>query len=562
MAFFDFHLHPFFKHFMTGYHAADREDLLEPIVTGIPAVHAIVDSQSSPTFLKGAGNIFCAALMPMERGFAKSWVIQKIGPRLTPLSGPFLADIAAGTVSYFQLLNQELDYITENRERLAGIGLYFPAGNGDVKKDKTNIVFSVEGAHSFIDFSSASPLENFSAFLERLERQQYRLLYLTLTHLTRIREPDPSHPGQQQAELATFSYAMKLLKDEVFYPRGKGITSQGLELINACYDAANPVYVDVKHMSLLSRLELYELRKAGRTAAGKPYAGIPLVGTHMGVNGWRLDDYFRQAGTGPHPMHGCVAVKIRQQIAGRVPRGLIIPGALRKDIGFNPWTVNLFDDEIEWIVASGGLIGISLDQRILGFVSDFSDATHDDGKEFGYDFISGEEWQELVQRYNVREELAGDALEETEAVEAMQLAVRKRESVNVPEALEVVGTQTFNKKIHTFHFCATLIHILTVSARYYEQHRQLQGPAAFDAAWQHVAIGSDFDGFIDPLNGCRDATEFEAFRIRCAEQLHAMAEAYYKRRQPGDLQHYLGGGKIDARLGQLFHTNGSDFVKR
>ena len=34
---------------------------------------------------------------------------------------------------------------------------------------------------------------------------------------------------------------------------------------------------------------------------------------------------------------------------------------------FNPWTINLFDEDILEIVESSGMIGIIMDERVLGY---------------------------------------------------------------------------------------------------------------------------------------------------------------------------------------------------
>ena len=49
------------------------------------------------------------------------------------------------------------------------------------------------------------------------------------------------------------------------------------------------------------------------------------------------------------------------------PRGIGASSKRKKDLTyFNPWSINLYNEEIKEIIASGGLIGLNLDQRIQG----------------------------------------------------------------------------------------------------------------------------------------------------------------------------------------------------
>jgi microsomal dipeptidase-like Zn-dependent dipeptidase len=101
------------------------------------------------------------------------------------------------------------------------------------------------------------------------------------------------------------------------------------------------VLIDVKHMSAVSRKEYYE-------TILKPYNKnnpdtIPVIASHCGYYG-----------------------------PGGESLDLVISkaGAEKDDSfhtkGFYQWNINLCDEDIEVITESGGLIGVSLDQRILG----------------------------------------------------------------------------------------------------------------------------------------------------------------------------------------------------
>lgn len=101
------------------------------------------------------------------------------------------------------------------------------------------------------------------------------------------------------------------------------------------------IHIDLKHMGATSRREYYEqvirpCRDHGDT--------IPVIASHMGYSGVdRLADMERNFKAG-----------LEDDEQWQVVAGL------------NPWNINASLEDVEEIILSGGLLGLCLDQRILG----------------------------------------------------------------------------------------------------------------------------------------------------------------------------------------------------
>lgn len=102
------------------------------------------------------------------------------------------------------------------------------------------------------------------------------------------------------------------------------------------------ILIDVKHMAARSRMEFYDLVKSCLAngdripviASHCGYSGIKTLQDHIDLEKKEKDDYTDSSGK------------------------------------FNAWNINLCDEDIEIIIKTRGLIGLSFDQRILGITSD------------------------------------------------------------------------------------------------------------------------------------------------------------------------------------------------
>jgi hypothetical protein len=104
------------------------------------------------------------------------------------------------------------------------------------------------------------------------------------------------------------------------------------------------------------------------------FAPIPLVASHVGVTGLSWLDPTVSTCSNFLLDPDCFEVFHDPSLA-------LLGFRLREDgqedklrLKFNPWSINLYDEEIRLIVNSGGLIGLLFDDRILGN-SEFTEST-------------------------------------------------------------------------------------------------------------------------------------------------------------------------------------------
>ena len=107
------------------------------------------------------------------------------------------------------------------------------------------------------------------------------------------------------------------------------------------------ILIDVKHMSLRGRLSLYQVVKGYNKVHDKK---IPLIASHVGFSNRTIGEMLYTIKNGGDKSKNQADTEIVED---------------RKHL-FNTWSINLGVEEIAIIVESGGLIGISLEQNILG----------------------------------------------------------------------------------------------------------------------------------------------------------------------------------------------------
>jgi len=457
MSYFDLHVHPSTKPFLTSEQAAFKTNCWEKIPNSIN----IIDSQSCLDQLQAGGvTMAVAGIYPLERAFSANFILRYIAPSLTALDARFINNINAGSHSYFSLLQDEIAHLARSqqfKDRRCKII------NSITEADPAclNLILAIEGGH-VLDGGGTSYLEN----LDSLKQGPYAFLYLTLTHLTHF-------------TLCTHAFGMKLINNNAFKPQGLGISPSGYQVIDKAYDASQGrrILIDIKHMSLYARLKFYEYRKQ------KGYTAIPLVASHAaatGISYKKLPSFVRKT---PEATSLFVRVKYKKPAGISGSQGL---GGFKTS--FNPWSINLFDEDIQEIIQSGGLIGLSLDQRIVGA-----------GK-VAAEFFSRKEFETLYPRKK---------LEERDSLPDEDLEAEEESEFELEHELNITESFTLNSKKHTRYLCNNLLHMVKVG-----------GPAA----WKQLCIGSDFDGLINPINSCTSATHYAYLEQDLVERLDEMVK--------------------------------------
>jgi len=220
--------------------------------------------------------------------------------------------------------------------------------------NKVNIFFSVEGCHSLVDtINRVTPAQGYDPkeILSNLDilLGKVKIVAVNLTHL-------------QQSSLCNHAFGMQLADPSPFYPTGNGLADDGRVVLQGLFDRG--VGYDLKHMSWKTRQDLQTDIGAGKFSN----VSLPMC-THAGFTGVAFKDWAGYISRKDPQFAGAPGV-LYLEIAKTIQED---SDPSRPAPGFNMSTINLFNDDIEWIVRNGGMIGLSMDRRILGYVG-----VHDD----------------------------------------------------------------------------------------------------------------------------------------------------------------------------------------
>jgi microsomal dipeptidase-like Zn-dependent dipeptidase len=373
------------------------------------------------------------------------------------------------------------------------------------------VLFSIEGGHAFYQRpgNSDRDIKQIIASLVKFVNN-WLVSYITPCHLT---------PNI----FLNHAYGNKLLGEGEFIPRLYGIQPSGSQFLDAIVN--EKILIDLKHMSLISRQQFYE---------NKPWNEKPLLCSHAGVTGFswthKLDRNIALSSIKEGPEF--------YKINYRKPMGNI------KGTYFNPISINLYDEDIIKIMESKGLIGISMDLRIIGGERNIIDQL----KLYEKEFLSKEEFTEWEQQNPLVKQLKPQDYEEpyrnqyqwvNNQISSMiwdeQDVIDEFEELNSLKEYDIENFYLTNsldthKKIQDFmskeeeidrreehlnYFVNQLFHIVLVTEA-----------ARLDNIdpWEHICIGSDFDGFIRTIDCCKDASELSNFADELMKQLPKLAK--------------------------------------
>ena len=462
--FFDLHLHPSAKPFLQSACSSTGHNCWEYIGSVTEADR----SQSCLDQLKAGGvNLAVAALYPLEKPFLSGQLTERSLPRRLPPHR-----------NYLDLVRREIQYLerSSSLDPANGRSFRFLRDIGDYHPDQLNLILALDGGHCLIG-SNGSSIKN----LHRLKAQSgHRFLYMTLVQKTRT-------------PLATHAYSLPQFNELYhFRPLGFGLSSLGKKAIDLAYDDANGqrTLVDIRHLSLVSRFQFYQYRRQ------QGYRDIPILASHTGVTGisWRHDSLrkyiLKQRIIDSHN----VAVKYRQ------PPG-IGSGSLSQT-NFNPWSANLYREDILEVLESGGLIGLSMDQHALGTQGACGE------------FFSCRDFNFIMSGFadhNHRKQAASE--------------------VGLPDPGK---RKDVNEIRHLRHLCNNILYIVRVGGT---------------GAWKQMCLGSDFDGLMSPINFCTDASEYPKLEEGLIDMLpQMMAEDNSHQYDESDLEQKVRGIMYDNAL--------------
>lgn len=570
--YFDLHFHPTFKKFITNYEAAfptqrNAEELEEKINLKNKIAEKVDDwflhilhSQSAVGDCISSGvQIGNAALANLEYGFANSrgFLASILKSSFTkPMDQKYFELVERGEISYYRMMLKELDLyrqISKGDNRVEMICRKLHKNLDSLSKNsKLKLLISLEGGHnlsrlkvgqtlvhdsmaqyaaydqkdSFVKSMNRgpkigiNPAESFKDFMQLLWDNDMDMMYMTITHLTHIAEQN----------LATHAFGLKMLQHSAFYPTGNGISRIGYELIKAFSDlklidnegksVKAPVLADIKHLGLKSRMDLYAFRKSNNIKD-------PLVASHMGVTGYSVNEWKEAIITDKSKVFstgGVKSVEVRTERKSCGKWGSFI----NNQFSFNPWSINLMDEDIVEVISSNGLIGVNLDVRIIGFQSKIGLSASDTSE-----FLSTSDFQTHFPNIRLQN------LEEGR-FEMMQ---EQLESWTVPT----------KEERHPLCLCFNIIHIVNVA--------MLKSKNSTDP-WNHICIGSDYDGMIEPMKICYNVTGIDDLEYNLLKWLPIAAKAYYEENGGVEsIQHELTDlNKLKSKVRKIMFENGKRFV--
>ena len=529
----------------------------------------MLESQSCVDHLKkGKVALGVAAISALEFGIASSKGffsdLMKTGYS-KPFDQKYFDVVREGEVSYLNLFLKEVEqYLKLSiRPKKEGALNFLKRDRPKAKalaKDFPNLVLCIEGGHNLsskkignaLEYDEFKEFNVDSIFYEKTRTSEkphevlrwlYRELHgvgidifcLTLTHLTHIPEQ----------HLATHAFGTRMLKHPSFYPFGNGLSELGKKVIDAAYGGEEskgtnkksekgkakknkvpPILIDIKHLSLKSRKDLYEYRKPVKGRETN-YEDIPLIASHAGVTGYSVNDWKDNLEIDhctSHVDQGIKTIKIRtkSKVAGYWGSGN------RTEFTFNPNTINLMDEDIIEIVKSNGLIGVGLDVHLLGSDSDMADI------DYRSEFVSTSEFAHHFPYTGI------NALNFTDSDE-----IKAEEKWLKPT----------RKVMHPLSLCFNIVHIMAVI--------NLKTAIKDEDSKKYICIGSDFDGFIEPLKVCGGSEHMKELEANLLKWLPVAARRYQEENGGADdlFKFTRKKQELEKVVKAILYENGHRFLK-
>lgn len=511
MKYFDFHCHPVLKQLFNDDPNIDtfiyKKDLAL-IPKGCSELGEIIQTQTHHIQLAEFKDevIVGAVLYSVEKYVAKNVIPLRSNLKKSSqfkLSKTLLQDIDNNTYKAFSefLMKRTLEeYIQASSYNI----LTKASFTGSLPKNKVNVFFTIEGCHSLVDTineSNATQPYNVKEIITNLDKvlKKVKIISVNLTHL-------------QQSSLCNHAFGMQVAKIEPFIPKGNGLQNDGKKVVQELFN--RNICVDVKHMSYKSRKDLMM-----NIDGGKFDKVQPLVCTHAGFTGipfknWSgYVDFKKQA-------FGAMALDLTKPVDNNI-------NSARWGLpAFNASTINLFDEEIVWIVKNGGVIGLSLDKRILGYVDDISGKGPD---QFLTDreYFSMDEWNILG--FNNDKNFGK--------------FINDENCLNVDELLQS------QQKWENFYYS----HILNHLKHYFKVC--LSNGISIETAQKHITIGTDYDGLINPFDVASTVEDIAKLRSFISLNFRYFLE------ESEDSKVWASQIKMDNFMENLFYWNGYNFIK-
>jgi hypothetical protein len=413
---------------------------------------------SMPALARGNVKLIVAALYPLEQ----SWVSPELigsgvftdivaSKIVSHLPIKYINEVQSPSFNYFEALKNEYAFLKEDSHKPFKFEgkdwCYAVARNGNEVKELLNkentivIVPSVEGAHSLFSGNAIELIDNKKTAhdmlrnITEIKKWNHPPLYITLAH--HFYNGLSGHTRSIPDGVASLLLDQQVGLNEPVNAAGEQVIDCLLG-INEYENNGPRILIDTKHMSIAARIWYYQ--KITKYNQGRPKKErIPIVASHMGY--------------GSHPT-----------MLASITTPDTYSKKYKESTLFNPWSINLSDEEIGIIAHSNGLIGLNLDQRILSgnkVIEQADDFSKSDIKH---------------NRHNV---------------------------------VEFWGNQ----------FALNLLGIIKAIVNNNTLAKSIKS-----RAWDFVSLGTDFDGMINPIDSCIVSDEFIKLRDVLEEKLPEMED--------------------------------------
>ena len=544
--------------------------------------------------LKGlAGSVLCMSITPPEKlmlaSSADRWLNQHFATHMPAKRQEVLA--SENNSSFNEFLG-EYYYVINQDSILDGTKILLAKNNADLKRiigeGGIGLVMTIEGSHVLFGNKVMGKMNNLRSRdcdapcraeilgnIDSIRALPHHVFFITAAHLGWNKmfgtAKSMDKPGFRRSMLTAASYSDNFNKSTLATKYGDGIIGNvpSLDLIDTLYQAngnkmhirlpyskdeyrtdigyqvmhklldadhnfSDPIYLDTKHMGIKTRFQYYayidSVNKEKRLRGEKT---IPIIASHIGLSGKKrpvaiatalnpLNDSYNEL------IFGSTFYKIQlndndlywrsyTHLLNKEDRELYFgPGSINNLSGFNPfegfvnyntlgwfypWGINFCDEEIRLIYESDGIIGLNLDSRILGFT--MSNYTH------------------LYKKY-LRNKF---------------IDIYGKENFNLPDGTVI----HFDEYYQSEPLIRNILRVIEVCGR------------NDSTAWDHLAIGSDYDGFIQPIKPSPTAESIPVFHRKMIWFLTAFVEIHNQ-------QSLLYGLTTERAMDKFFYINGRDFI--
>lgn len=507
---------------------------------------------------KGNVKCFSPSLYPIEHGFIRSRIIVRIAQHLaSPLTRllrlfkkadwvvPFTIRRAVSAVIgmdpkkfkhlrqrgfnyYDDLVGEYMNLSQQTSVDVNGtdISIEFPTSFEELE----NIDFdcklvglpSIEGAHSFISTTNIPKLKK-RRRLENTKKHYDEIADVAVANVLDFKKKCPSllyvtfahHFYNSFCGHTSSLPAIAFNQGKKYY--NEGINANGWRMIQALLDRQSDagsdlprILIDTKHMSFQSRVEYHDYVQTKRAAGDK----IPIIQTHTGVSGRNSIRDLKLLIEKQEILRVQYAETNNLSIDNTESKNfwkepIYFENVSKQSGQFVNSALNLFDDEIVEIIDSDGLIGIMLDEkRIMGkeFPSFVSHSQYTlintNGSHASFRVNDRASYKKAKRKlgrllFDQKYGFSGRGTSGDPDITTTINHERQRIQANIDSIRNALSPILCGVFLNQIFYIVNVYHSSPLNSS--------KNP------WDHVCIGTDFDGVINPLDAYPTGAFMENF---------------------------------------------------